>query len=207
MNEQFIDTIVGDIPSRVMRSLGGAMVDGKVETGTWVQVPLKTLNRHGLIAGATGTGKTKTLQILSEQLSRVGIPSLLMDIKGDLSGIAVGSDGHPKIDERHLEIGFPFEAHGSPVEFLSLSDEPGVRLRATVSEFGPVLFSKVLDLNETQMGVVSVIFKYCDDNNLPLLDLKDFKKRFNTSAMRVGKKSKQNTGGYLLLLWGRLYGK
>ena len=177
MNEQFVDTIVTGYSFKGDSiRLGGAMLDGNVETGTWVSVPLKTLNRHGLIAGATGTGKTKTLQILSEQLSRNGIPSLLMDIKGDLSGIAVASDGHPKIDERHMEIGFGFEAHGSPVEFLSLSDEPGVRLRATVSEFGPVLFSKVLDLNETQASIVSVIFKYCDDNNLPLLDLKDFKK-------------------------------
>lgn len=176
MNEQFIDTIISKYTFKGdFVRLGGAMLDGKVETGTWVKVPLKTLNRHGLIAGATGTGKTKTLQILAEQLSRKGVPSLLMDIKGDLSGVAVASDGHPKIDERHMEIGFAFEAHGSPVEFLSLSDEPGVRMRATVSEFGPILFSKVLDLNETQMGIVSVIFKYCDDNNLPLLDLKDFK--------------------------------
>ncbi|MCL4143593.1 UNVERIFIED_CONTAM: hypothetical protein GTU68_030868 [Idotea baltica] len=134
------------------------------------------LNRHGLIAGATGTGKTKTLQILSEQLANLGIPSLLMDIKGDLSGIAQPSPGHPKIEERHLKIGYGFEAKGSAVELLTLSDEPGVRLRATVTEFGPVLFSKILNLSEVQSGVVSVIFKYCDDKGLPLLDLKDFKK-------------------------------
>lgn len=156
--------------------LGGAMLDGEARTNTLVRVPLKTLNRHGLIAGATGAGKTKTLQILAEQLSREGVPSLLMDIKGDLSGIAVPSAGHPKIDERHAQIGIPFEAGASPVEFLSLSDEKGARLRATVSEFGPVLFSKILDLNETQAGIVSVIFKYCDDNKLPLLDLKDFRR-------------------------------
>ncbi|MCB0547799.1 MAG: DUF853 family protein [Phaeodactylibacter sp.] len=155
--------------------LGGAMLDGECATNTLVKIPLRTMNRHGLIAGATGSGKTKTLQILAEQLSHQGVPSLLMDIKGDLSGIAVPSDGHPKIDERHARIGIPFEAGGSPVEFLSLSDEPGARLRATVLEFGPVLFSKMLGLNDTQAGVVAVVFKYCDDNKLPLLDLEDFK--------------------------------
>lgn len=152
------------------------MLDGVTQTGTFVNLPLKTLNRHGLIAGATGSGKTKTLQILAEQLSKAGVPSLLMDMKGDLSGIAAASAGHPKIDERHAAIGFDFEAGASPVEFLTLSDEKGARLRATVSEFGPVLFSKMLALNDTQSGIVAVVFKYCDDNDLPLLDLDDFKK-------------------------------
>ena len=156
--------------------LGGAMLDGQAQTDHLVKIPLRTLNRHGLIAGATGTGKTKTLQILAEQMSRKGIPTLLMDIKGDLSGIAVPSPGHPKIDERHARIGTPFTAGGSPVEFLTLSDEPGARLRATVTEFGPVLFSKILGLNDTQSGIVAVVFKYCDDRNIPLIDLKDFKK-------------------------------
>ena len=157
-------------------TLGGAMLDGGAVTGSLVNVPLETLNRHGLIAGATGTGKTKTLQIIAEQLSAKSVPVLLMDIKGDLSGIAVPSGGHPKIDERHAKIGFPFTPDSSPVEFLTLSDEKGVRLRATVSEFGPVLFSKILNLTDTQAGIVSVVFKYCDDNQYPLLDLNDFKK-------------------------------
>lgn len=156
--------------------LGGAVLDAKPIKDALIKIPLRTMNRHGLIAGATGSGKTKTLQILAEQLSAQGVPSLLMDVKGDLSGIAVPSDGHPKIDERHANIGIPFTPDSSPVEFLSLSDEKGARLRATVSEFGPVLFSKMLDLNETQSGIVSVIFKYCDDKKLPLLDLKDFRK-------------------------------
>ena len=108
--------------------LGGAMLDKEVQTGAFVKLPLRSMNRHGLIAGATGSGKTKTLQILAELLSAKGVPSLLMDIKGDLSGIAVPSDGHPKIDERHAKIGFPFKADDSPVEFLTLSDEPGARL-------------------------------------------------------------------------------
>lgn len=156
--------------------LGGAMVDGVCQTNTLVRIPLRTLNRHGLIAGATGSGKTKTLQIIAEQLSANSVPVLLMDVKGDLSGVAVPSGGHPKIDERHNNIGIPFEASGSPVEFLSLSEEKGARLRATVTEFGPVLFSKILNLTDTQSGIVAVVFKYCDDNQLPLLDLEDFKK-------------------------------
>ena len=156
--------------------LGGAMLGEATQQDALVRIPLGTLNRHGLIAGATGTGKTKTLQILAEQLSREGVPSLLMDIKGDLSGIAVPSAGHPKIDERHAAIGIPFTAGGSPVELLSLSGEPGARLRATVLEFGPVLFSKMLDLNDTQTGIIAVAFKYAEDNELPLLDLKDLRK-------------------------------
>jgi DNA helicase HerA-like ATPase len=157
-------------------TMGAAMYEGETVTDAYVKIPLKTLNRHGLIAGATGTGKTKTLQVLAENLSDKGIPVLLMDLKGDLSGIAQPSPGHPKIDERHAKIGFPFEAKNFPVEILSLSDQDGVRLRATVSEFGPVLLSRILDLSETQSGIVAVVFKYCDDNKMPLLDLKDFKK-------------------------------
>lgn len=157
-------------------TLGAAMLDGETVTGAHVNIPLKTMNRHGLIAGATGTGKTKSLQVLAENLSEKGIPVLLMDIKGDLSGLAQPSPGHPKIEERHKKIGLPFNATQFPVEVLTLSEQDGVRLRATVSEFGPVLLSRILDLTETQSGIVSVIFKYCDDNKLPLLDLKDFKK-------------------------------
>lgn len=156
--------------------LGAAVLDGEILADAKVKLPLRTLNRHGLIAGATGTGKTKSLQIIAEQLSKVGVPSLLMDIKGDLSGIAAESPGHPKIDERHANIGIPFTANSSPVEFLTLSDEKGARLRATVSEFGPVLFSKILGLNDTQSGIVAVVFKYCDDKQFALLDLKDMKK-------------------------------
>ena len=156
--------------------VGAAMLDGETVTGAHVKIPLKTMNRHGLIAGATGTGKTKSLQVLAENLSDKGIPVLLMDIKGDLSGLAQPSPGHIKIDERHKKIGLPFEAKSFPVEILTLSEQDGVRLRATVSEFGPVLLSRILDLSDTQTGVIAVIFQYCDDNKLPILDLKDFKK-------------------------------
>ena len=159
--------------------LGGAILNGEAIADAFVKIPLKTLNRHGLIAGATGTGKTKTIQVLSEQLSSKGIPVLMMDIKGDFSGIAMPGEEKSFITERHQKINIPFSPSSYPVELLSLSDQSGVRLRATISEFGPVLFSRILDLNDTQAGVVSVIFKYCDDNQMPLLDLKDIKKIIN----------------------------
>ena len=159
--------------------LGGAILDGEALANTHVKIPLKTLNRHGLIAGATGTGKTKTIQVLSEQLSSFGIPVLMMDIKGDFSGIAAKGEEKPFITERHSKITLPYETNSFPVELMTLSAQDGVRMRATVSEFGPVLFSRILDLNDTQAGVVSVIFKYCDDKKMPLLDLKDVKKLIN----------------------------
>ena len=174
--------------------LGAAMLDGETVTNALVRIPLKTMNRHGLIAGATGTGKTKTLQILAENLSEKGVPVLLMDMKGDLSGIAQPSPGHVKIDERHEKIGFPFTAKQFPVEILTISDQDGVRMRATVSEFGPVLLSRILDLSDAQSGIVSVLFKYCDDNKYPLLDLKDFKKLLQY-ATEEGKKDMEREYG------------
>lgn len=160
-------------------TLGAAMLDGTAQPEAQIKIPLKTFNRHGLIAGATGTGKTKTIQVLSEQLSSAGVPVLMMDIKGDFSGIAAQGEEKTFIIERHQKINIPFSPKKFPVELLSLSEQPGVRLRATISEFGPVLFSRILDLNDTQAGVVSVIFKYCDDHQMPLLDLKDIKKVIN----------------------------
>jgi uncharacterized protein len=155
------------------------MLDGEVVADTQIKIPLKTLNRHGLIAGATGTGKTKTIQVLSEQLSSLGIPVVMMDIKGDFSGIAKEGVEKDFIKERHAKINIPYQVANYPVELMTLSSQDGVRLRATVSEFGPVLFSRILDLNDTQAGVMAVIFKYCDDTSLPLLDLKDIKKVLN----------------------------
>lgn len=154
--------------------IGCAMLDGTVVSGADVSIPMKTLNRHGLIAGATGTGKTKTLQMLSEGLSDASIPVLLMDIKGDLSGIAAAGTVNDKITERCQKLNIDFKPAPYPVDLLTLSNQKGARLRATVSEFGPVLLSKILGLNDTQGGFVAMIFKYCDDTKLPLLDLKDF---------------------------------
>lgn len=159
--------------------LGAAILENEPVGETQVKIPLKTLNRHGLIAGATGTGKTKTIQVLSEQLSNFGIPVLMMDIKGDFSGIAQPGVEQSFITERHTKINIPYTTASFPVELMTLSAQDGVRLRATISEFGPVLFSRILDLNDTQAGVVSVIFKYCDDHKMPLLDLKDIKKVLN----------------------------
>ena len=154
--------------------IGCAMLNGEVVPGTDVLLPFKTLNRHGLIAGATGTGKTKTLQVLAEGLSDASIPVLLMDIKGDLSGIAAAGTVNDKITDRCQKLNIEFKPTAYPVDLLTLSEQKGARLRATVSEFGPVLLSKILGLNDTQGGFVAMIFKYCDDNKLPLLDLKDF---------------------------------
>jgi DNA helicase HerA-like ATPase len=156
--------------------LGAASFEGKVYPEAQVRLPLRTMNRHGLISGATGTGKTKTLQMIAEQLSEAGVPSLLMDIKGDLSGLAMAGTSSAGIAERAAKIGVDWSPSAYPVEFFTLSEEPGARLRATVLEFGPLLFSRMLDLNKTQSSLVSLVYKFCDDKHLPLLDLKDFKK-------------------------------
>ncbi len=155
--------------------IGCGVLDGRVHSDGVVKIPLGSLNRHGLVSGATGTGKTKTVQILAEHLSSHGVPTLLMDLKGDMSGLAKASPGHPKIDERHESLKIEFTPQDYPVEFLTLSNDHGSKLRATLIEFGPVLFSKILGLNGTQTSVTTVIFKYCDDTGLPLLDLTDFK--------------------------------
>ncbi len=154
--------------------IGSAVLEGEVISEAKVFLPLKTMNRHGLIAGATGTGKTKTLQMISEFLSDASVPVLLMDIKGDLSGIAALGAENDKVKDRYAKMQLVYKAAQFPAELLSLTGKNGVKLRATVSEFGPVLLSKILDLNDTQGGVVALIFKYCDDNKMPLLDLKDF---------------------------------
>lgn len=185
--------------------LGAGMLNGNVHSEASVKIPLKTMNRHGLIAGATGTGKSKTLQIIAENLSDKGVPVMLMDVKGDLSGIAKASEGAEFIDDRHKNLNFPFTPQNSPVEILTLSDQEGIRLRATVSEFGPVLLSRILNLTSTQTGILAIIFKYCDDNQLPLLDLKDLKKIIQYSTDEgeeefekdYGRISKASTGAIL----------
>ncbi len=157
-------------------TLGAAMLNGQADATCLVKLPLKTFNRHGLIAGATGTGKTKTLQMIAEELSKKSVPVLVMDIKGDLSGIAIPGTINDKITERYQSLGLEWNAAACPVEFLTLNNGKGTRLKATVSEFGPILLSKILGLNDTQGGFVSLLFKYCDDHELPLLDLKDLTK-------------------------------
>ncbi len=156
--------------------LGAPILDGEVMTGSYIRVPFKTLNRHGLIAGATGTGKTKTLQVIAEALSDASISVVMLDIKGDLSGLAAEGVENKPIKERYPKMDLEYKPAAFPVELMTISKEKGVRLKATVTEFGPVLLSKILELNDTQSSLVSLIFKYCDDNNFPLVDLKDFTK-------------------------------
>ncbi|MDN3644565.1 DUF853 family protein [Lutimonas halocynthiae] len=193
--EKFVDLIAQGYKSKGDSiTLGAAMLGDETLTGSLVNIPLKTINRHGLISGATGTGKTKTLQVFAENLSENGIPVLLMDLKGDLSGLAKPSPGHPKIDERHEKIGIPFNASKFPVEILTISEQNGTRLRATVSEFGPVLLSRILGLSEVQEGILAILFQYCDDNKLGLLDLKDFKKVLQY-ATQEGKAEIESTYG------------
>lgn len=174
-NEQFIQTIKkGYAFSGETVKIGCGMLNGNVVNEAEITLPLQMLNRHGLIAGATGTGKTKTVQLLSESLSNASVPVLVLDIKGDLSGLGAAGTSNAKLEERAQKLGATYKPQAFPVELLTLSTAPGVRLRATVSEFGPVLLSKILGLNDTQGSIVALIFKYCDDNQLPLLDLKDF---------------------------------
>ena len=192
---EFVDLIAQGYKSKGESiTLGAAMLGDETLTGSLVNIPLKTINRHGLISGATGTGKTKTLQVFAENLSEKGIPVLLMDLKGDLSGLAKPSPGHPKIDERHEKIGIPFNANKFPVEILTISEQDGTRLRATVSEFGPILLSRVLGLSEVQEGILAILFQYCDDNQLGLLDLKDLKKVLQF-ATQEGKTEIESTYG------------
>ncbi len=177
INEKFVNTInpAYQFKGKSIK-IGSGMLDKKVQSATSIAIPLKTMNRHGLIAGATGTGKTKTLQLITEGLSDAGVPSLLMDIKGDLSGLAAAGEATEFIATRYQLLQEKYTPKAYPAEFLTLSKEKGTRLRATVTEFGPILMAKVLDLNETQEGVLAVLFKYCDDNALPLLDINDLNK-------------------------------
>ena len=156
-------------------TLGAIVHEGECDPEPIVAMPIPMLNRHGLIAGATGTGKTKSLQLIAEQLSAAGVPVFLADVKGDVSGIAVPGESSDKVTQRAKDTGFPWHAAGFPVEFLSLSGAKGAQLRATVSSFGPLLLSKVLQLNDTQTSVLTLVFKYCDDRKLPLLDFSDLR--------------------------------
>ena len=174
--------------------IGAAMYEGEVIPEAEIRIPLSTLNRHGLISGATGGGKTKSFQMIAELLSDAGVPSLLLDIKGDLSGIAAAATSNQKIEDRYKKLNMNFEPVAFPVELFTLSDQKGVRLRATVTEFGPILMSKILGLNDTQGGVVAMIFKFCDDHHYPLLDLKDFIKVLQYVS-NEGKKELQATYG------------
>jgi DNA helicase HerA-like ATPase len=159
--------------------LGSAILDGEIIGEARVNLPLRMMNRHGLVAGATGSGKTRTLQVLAEQLSAAGVPVFMSDIKGDLSGIAQPGPTNAALQERSVALGTVFEPKGYPVELYSLSGNKGAQMRATILEFGPILLSKIFELNDTQSGVLAILFKYADDKDLPMVDLNDLKKVLN----------------------------
>jgi uncharacterized protein len=149
-------------------------------------------NRHGLIAGATGTGKTVTLQVLAEHFSAIGVPVFMADVKGDLTGISQPGKPHPKVDERRKLLGLDFTPSGCPTAIWDVFGEQGHPVRATVSEMGPLLLSRIFNLNDTQEGVLSLVFKIADDNNLLLLDLKDLR----AVLSYVGENASQFTTDY-----------
>ena len=150
--------------------LGAPMLGSELAGDIRISMPLSRVNRHGLIAGATGTGKTKTLQMIAGQLSAAGVPVFAVDVKGDLSGIGAPGDGSdPHVADRVASLQWTFAASGHPTEILSLSGKVGAHVRASVSSFGPLLLGKVLDLNDTQVSVLSLVFHYCDQQQLPLL--------------------------------------
>jgi DNA helicase HerA-like ATPase len=174
--------------------LGAGILDGKVLAEAEVNLSLRMMNRHGLVAGATGTGKTRTLQLLAEQLSDAGVPVFMLDVKGDLSGLNQAGLVNPKIEDRANQLNKPFTPAGFPVELYSLSGKLGAQMRATVLEFGPVLLAKILDLNDTQAGVLAVIFKYADDNKMPVIDLNDLKKLVSYLAEEGAEEIKSTYG-------------
>lgn len=176
-------------------NLGGAVLSGAcLGENFHVQLPLKYFNRHGLISGATGSGKTKSLQLLVEELSKNGVPSFLMDIKGDLSGLARAGSLNPRIETRHKEINIPFTPQAFPVELMSLTGASGLQLRTTIIEMGPILLAKALGLNDTQQSALSIIYKFCDDNALALIDLKDMMSVLNYFDSSTDPKLKEHYG-------------
>ena len=176
-------------------TLGAVVHGGECHAEPIVCVPLEMMNRHGLIAGATGTGKTKTLQLIAEQLSAAGVPVFLSDVKGDLSGLGAAGEGSERVTKRAADTGFTWQGRSFPVEYLSLTGKLGAQLRATVSSFGPMLLAKVLGLNETQTSVLTLVFKYCDDKGLLLLDFSDLRAVLQFLSGEEGEEELRGYGG------------
>jgi DNA helicase HerA-like ATPase len=176
--------------------LGSVLVDGEVDASARVRIPLAMVNRHGLVAGATGTGKTKTLQLIAEQLSLAGVPAVLADLKGDLSGLAQQGATNDKIEQRARDTGDDWAPAAFPVQFLSLgTGGNAVPVRATISGFGPILLSKVLGLNDTQESTLGLIFHWADKSGLPLLDTKDLRAVITHLTSDEGKADLAGIGG------------
>jgi hypothetical protein len=176
-------------------TLGAALEGATVHPEPKIRIPLAMMNRHGLVAGATGTGKTRTLQLLTDQLSAAGVPVFVADIKGDLSGLAMPGESNDRVTQRAKDVGWTWTPAGAPVEFVSLTGQLGVQLRATVASFGPLLLAKVLGLNETQTSVLTLVFKYCDDARLPLLDFSDLRAVLQFLSGDQGKEALAGLGG------------
>jgi uncharacterized protein len=176
--------------------LGRGLHEGKLAAEAVVALPLSTMNRHGLIAGATGTGKTITLQTIAEQLSAAGVAVFAADVKGDLSGVGAAGAPEGPAEKRMDELGIAFEPNSFPVEYLSLGGiGAGVPVRATVSDFGPRLLAKVLESNETQEQSLELVFHYADQKGLPLLDLSDLRALLTFLESESGKAELQGIGG------------
>lgn len=156
--------------------LGAGILEGNILADAQVNLALKMMNRHGLIAGATGTGKTRTLQLIAEQLSDSGVPVFMLDVKGDLSGLALEGQTNQALIDRGNAVGVPFQPASFPVELFSLTGNKGTTMRIKVSDVGPILLARILELNDTQTGVLAAIFKYAQDHNMPLIDFNDVKK-------------------------------
>lgn len=188
MKQAFIEAIQKSYPDTVPHIfVGCGILESEILPEARVNIPLSMMNRHGMIAGATGSGKTRTLQLLAEQLSLAGVPVFLTDVKGDLSGLAEAGKTNAKLEERAQALNIDFKPQGMPIELYSLSGNQGAQMRATVMEFGPILLSKVLELNDTQTGVLTILFKYADDQALPIVDLNDLKKVLNYLSNGPGK--------------------
>ncbi len=178
--EKFISAINASYsPAGASIYLGAGILEGEIIGDAKVNLPLRMMTRHGLVTGATGSGKTRTLQLIAEQLSAAGVSVFMPDMKGDISGMAKEATVNDKIVERAKALGIQYTPSGFPIELYSLSGKLGAQMRATVTEFGPVLLSKVLELNEVQSGVLMILFKYADDKKLPIVDLNDLKKVLN----------------------------
>jgi len=174
----------------------GALVNGDAMPDVPIRIPLAMVNRHGLVAGATGTGKTKTLQLLAEQLSNAGVPVFAADIKGDLSGIASPGASSPALLERASSIGQHWAAAGSPTEYFTLGGlGTGIPIRATVRGFGPLLLSKVLGLNPTQESSLGLVFHYAEGAGVPLNDLADLRDVLKHLISERGKAELTDLGG------------
>jgi len=179
-NEKFREAILKSYTSNLPSIyLGAGICNNEIIVEAKVNLPMRMMNRHGLVTGATGSGKTRTLQLLAEQLSAAGVPVFMPDMKGDLSGMAKEGSVNDKINERVQALGITYTPTAFPVEIYSLSGKLGAQMRATVTEFGPTLLTKILELNDTQSGVLNILFKYADDKNLPIVDFNDLKKVLN----------------------------